>query len=125
MYRGLLVGSSFDPKILKAEAGAADAKGDLVVIPGTAVEFITLNFSDPNKVVDGQRSPPLRSADIKHHDGWTRLRATMRGDRIEVHLDGKKYLEVQDATFPEAGKIGLWSKSDARTLFDDLTVTGD
>ena len=49
----------------------------------------------------------------------------MKGDRIEVYLDGKKYLEAQDATFPEAGKIGLWSKSDARTLFDDLTVTGD
>ena len=45
-----------DPKILKTEAGAADAKGDLVIISGTAVEFITLNFSDPNKVVDGQRS---------------------------------------------------------------------
>ena len=43
-----------DPKILAAEA--ASGKGDVVVIPGTAVEFITLNFSDPNKVVDGQRS---------------------------------------------------------------------
>ena len=31
-------------------------KGDLVIIPGTAVEFLTLNFSDPNKEVDGQRS---------------------------------------------------------------------
>jgi peptide/nickel transport system substrate-binding protein len=42
------------PNILKpmAEGG----KGDLVVIPGTAVEFIALNFSDPNKEVDGQKS---------------------------------------------------------------------
>jgi peptide/nickel transport system substrate-binding protein len=43
-----------DPKILEAEA--AGGKGDLVVIPGTAVEFLALNFSDPNKEVDGQRS---------------------------------------------------------------------
>lgn len=43
-----------DPAVLNgfAEGGA----GDLVIIPGTAVEFLTLNFSDPNKEVDGQRS---------------------------------------------------------------------
>src|SRR5215212_6994139 len=43
-----------DPAVLRdmAESG----KGDLVIIPGTAVEFLTLNFSDPNKEVDGQRS---------------------------------------------------------------------
>jgi peptide/nickel transport system substrate-binding protein len=35
---------------------AAGGKGDIVIIPGTAVEFLTLNFSDPNKEVDGQRS---------------------------------------------------------------------
>jgi peptide/nickel transport system substrate-binding protein len=43
-----------DPKILKPEAEGG--KGDLVIVPGTGVEFIALNFSDPNKVVDGQRS---------------------------------------------------------------------
>ncbi len=42
------------PKILKPEAEGG--KGDLVIVPGTGVEFIALNFSDPNKVVDGQRS---------------------------------------------------------------------
>jgi peptide/nickel transport system substrate-binding protein len=43
-----------DPAVLNglAEGGS----GDLVIIPGTAVEFLTLNFSDPNKEVDGQRS---------------------------------------------------------------------
>jgi peptide/nickel transport system substrate-binding protein len=43
-----------DPAVLRdlAEGG----KGDLVIIPGTAVEFLTLNFSDPKKEVDGQRS---------------------------------------------------------------------
>ena len=43
-----------EPDILNkiAEGG----KGDLVIIPGTGVEWIALNFSDPNKNVDGQRS---------------------------------------------------------------------
>ncbi|MCC6315801.1 MAG: peptide ABC transporter substrate-binding protein [Thermomicrobiales bacterium] len=43
-----------EPDILR-EMGEG-GKGDLVIVPGTAVEFIALNFSDPNKVVDGQRS---------------------------------------------------------------------
>jgi peptide/nickel transport system substrate-binding protein len=43
-----------DPQIL--EDLAAGGAGDLVIIPGTAVEFLTLNFSDPNTEVDGQRS---------------------------------------------------------------------
>jgi len=43
-----------DPALLRqfVETG----QGDLEIIPGTAVEFLTLNFSDPNKEVDGQRS---------------------------------------------------------------------
>ncbi len=37
---------------------------------------------------------------------------------------GKKYLDVEDLTFLETGKIGLWTKADAHTEFDDLTVSG-
>jgi hypothetical protein len=46
----------------------------------------------------------------------------MIGDHIECYYDGQKYLEVDDATFPEAGKIGLSSKSDAQSQFDNLTL---
>jgi peptide/nickel transport system substrate-binding protein len=43
-----------DPELLRTfEAGG---KGNLVIVPGTAVEFLTLNFSDPHTEVDGQRS---------------------------------------------------------------------
>jgi len=41
----------------------------------------------------------------------------------DFEFDGKKCLEVDDATFPDAGRIGLWSKSEARSYFDDLTVS--
>src|SRR6516162_5191566 len=44
------------------------------------------------KVVDGKRSAPFQNADVKHHDGWTVVRVTMKGDHIEGYLDGKKYL---------------------------------
>ena len=46
----------------------------------------------------------------------------MVGPKIICYLDGKKYLEAEDATSPEAGRIGLWFKADAQSYFDELTV---
>lgn len=54
---------------------------------------------------------------------WHVLRITMHGQEIIGYLDGKKLLEAEDATFRDVGKIGLWTKSDARSLFDDLKVS--
>jgi hypothetical protein len=48
----------------------------------------------------------------------------MEGDHIECYLDGQKLLDVKDDTFKEAGKVGLWSKSDAQTHFDSFAVSG-
>jgi hypothetical protein len=43
-----------------------------------------------------------------------------KDDQIRCYLDDKLYLEAKDSTFKEAGKIGLWTKADAVTSFDDL-----
>ena len=56
---------------------------------------------------------------------WHTLRVTMTGHKITCYLDGKKHLEAEDSTFPDAGRIGLWSKADARSYFDDLVVHGE
>lgn len=74
------------------------------------------------KVVEGQRTQ-LQSADIPRRDGWHTIRVVMRGEAIECFYDGKKYLEARDTAFTASGKIGLWTKADAQTLFDDLTVS--
>ena len=49
---------------------------------------------------------------------------TSTGEQIACYYDGKKYLEFKDATFPDSGKIGLWSKAGAQSHFDDLTLAG-
>jgi hypothetical protein len=46
----------------------------------------------------------------------------MVGDHIQCYYDGKKELDVKDTTFKESGQIGLWSKADAQSHFDDLTL---
>ncbi len=74
------------------------------------------------KVVAGKRTQ-LGTVDIKVPEGeWHTIRVVHKADHIECYLDGKLHLDVKDATFPDAGKIGLWSKADAQTYFTDLQV---
>jgi hypothetical protein len=56
---------------------------------------------------------------------WHVLKIKQKGEQIECWLDGKKYLEVKDDTITKAGQIGLWTKADAQTYFDDLKVRGE
>jgi hypothetical protein len=51
---------------------------------------------------------------------WHTLRVHFQGDHFTVSLDGKRVIEGTDKTFPEAGKVGLWTKADSVTLFDDF-----
>jgi len=76
------------------------------------------------KVEDGKRTE-LASADVARSPGWHAIRVTMKGEHIACYLDGKKLMESNDATFEEAGKIGLWTKADAQTHFDDLTLKAE
>ncbi|MBX3295853.1 MAG: DUF1080 domain-containing protein [Acidobacteria bacterium] len=54
---------------------------------------------------------------------WSELRVVQTGNLAEVYVNGAKLFEVEDETFREAGKIGLWTKADSVTHFDDLKVT--
>ena len=48
----------------------------------------------------------------------------MAGPKITCYFDGAPHLSAEDSTFTDPGKIGLWSKADAQSLFDDLEVVG-
>lgn len=74
------------------------------------------------KVVNGKRRQLGTAEAIKTVPGWHELKAKMKGNHIECFYDGKKRLDVKDDTFKEAGKVGLWTKSDAVTNFDDFEV---
>lgn len=67
----------------------------------------------------------LRRVRTEGFAGWHTLRVRMNEDHIECYLDGTRYLDVRDVTFREAGQIGLWTRADAVTWFDDLKVTGE
>jgi hypothetical protein len=75
------------------------------------------------KLVDGKRTQ-LATADMEAPAGWRTIRVVVKGEQIECYLDGKKVVEAKDDTFKDAGKVGLWTKADAATNFDDLAVSG-
>lgn len=53
---------------------------------------------------------------------WSSLRVIARGELFAVSLNGEKLFDVEDATFRRAGKVGVWTKADSVTEFDDLKV---
>ncbi len=53
---------------------------------------------------------------------WHELKVECVGNKIICYYDGQKKIEATDDTFKEAGKIGLWTKADSVTYFDDLTA---
>jgi hypothetical protein len=53
---------------------------------------------------------------------WSVLRVVASGRSFEVYFDGTKLYEVEDTTFAQPGKVGVWTKADSVTQFDDLTV---
>ena len=54
---------------------------------------------------------------------WHTVRLVALGDHMQAWLDGTLYLDHRDARF-KSGRVGLWTKADSITAFDDLTIRG-
>ncbi len=53
---------------------------------------------------------------------WNTLRVIAKGPLIEVYLNDKKLFEVEDDTFPGPGRVGIWTRADSVTHFDDFVA---
>src|SRR5438552_1344424 len=51
---------------------------------------------------------------------WHTLRVDFEGNKFTVTFDGTKVIEATDESFVNAGKVGVWTKADSVTLFDDF-----
>ena len=74
--------------------------------------------------IKGKRTS-FKNIDTKVAPGvWHTLRVEFKGKKFAVIFDGKKVIEATDDSFAEAGKVGVWTKADSVTLFDDFTYGG-
>jgi hypothetical protein len=114
---------------IRADSGKEDQGGGLIWRARDADNYYVARYNPLENnfrlyyVKDGRRKQ-LASADIRgvKSSEWFRLKIVHTGDRMEAYLNDRKYLEATDRTFTKAGGIGLWSKADAASSFDDLAV---
>jgi len=72
------------------------------------------------------KGTPANTYGVQHEvpaQAWSTLAVTFQGNVFTVFLNGQKLFEVEDSTFTEAGKVGLWTKADSVTHFDDFEFT--
>jgi hypothetical protein len=119
----------------KAVAGSQDRAAGIVWRAKDANNYYVTraNALEDNvvlyKTVNGVRSP----LDIVGRKGgygigikvpsntWHTLRIDFKASRFSVSFNGKQVFEVEDSTFTDAGKVGLWTKADSVTLFDQIS----
>jgi hypothetical protein len=119
----------------KAAAGSQDRAAGIVwrARDGNNYYVLRANALEDNvvlyKTVDGVRS----ALDIVGRKGgygveervpantWHSLRVDFKAAHFSASLNGKQLFEVEDSTFTDAGKVGLWTKADSVTLFDEVT----
>jgi hypothetical protein len=55
---------------------------------------------------------------------WHTLRVDFEKNHFTVTFDGKNAIEWDDDTFTKPGAVGVWTKADSVTLFDDFSYDG-
>jgi hypothetical protein len=112
----------------KAVSGEVDQAAGLVFRLKDANNYyiVRANAKEDNyrlyRVVAGRRRV-FAGANLEVTSGqWHELRVTGIGNKIVCYYDGAKKIEAIDDTFKNAGKVGLWTKADSVTYFDDFRV---
>jgi hypothetical protein len=119
----------------KAVAGSQDRAAGIVWRAKDANNYYVTraNALEDNvvlyKTVNGVRSPldivgrkGGYGTDVRvPADTWHSLRIDFSGSHFRVSFNGEQLFEVEDSTFEEAGMLGLWTKADSVTLFDQVT----
>ena len=74
------------------------------------------------KMVDGRRTSIGRSRFIDTRDNmWHTLRIEFSGNKVVAIWDGKEVASATDDAITQPGAVGVWTKLDAITLFDNLS----
>ena len=115
---------------LRADSGSEDQGGGPMWRVRDADNYYVARYNPLEnnfrlyKVSGGMRTMLKSASGIRIPAGkWFDIRIVQQGSKIQCFLDGKKYLETEDTTFSDAGGVGLWSKADAATSFDNMVVT--
>ena len=111
----------------KAVSGKEDQAGGLIWRAKDSYNYYVAraNALEDNvciyHTIKGRRTEKKRMELKVSPNEWHTLRVEFAGAHFTVLLDGRKAIEWDDVTFAEPGKVGLWTKADSVTLFDDFS----
>ena len=112
----------------KPISGQEDASGGIVFrFTGGKYYVVRANALEDNFRLyyydRGRRQLATASVKTPALGQWHTVRVVAVGDHVQAWLDGKLHLDHRDARF-KSGRVGLWTKADSITAFDDLTIRG-
>src|SRR5712691_4072794 len=70
--------------------------------------------------LNGRRTERKRTNMKVAPNQWHTLRVDFQANHFTVTFDGKRAIEWDDEKLKDAGKVGVWTKADSVTLFDDF-----
>jgi hypothetical protein len=92
-------------------------------LEGNVVAYKTVNGTRSSLDLVGQKGGYGVKTAVAANQ-WHTLRVEFAGPRFKVIFKGKPLFEVEDATFTQAGMVGLWTKADSVTAFTDFAFGG-
>lgn len=123
---------------IKPISGQEDQAGGLIwryrdpdnyyIVRANALEdnVVLYRVEGGTRVALAPKGTPPKTYGVKHKVParvWSTLRVTFLGNLFTVYFNGQKLFEVEDASFPGPGKVGVWTKADSVTYFDDFEIT--
>ena len=122
-------GKNIDFRVkFRATAGKIDQGGGVIWRATDAKNYYLCRYNplEANirvyKVVNGERVIIHSVENVEEKPGWQTMRVVTNSNRQEGHVNDEVRFSIVDETWPGAGKVGLWSKADAQTHFDDLEL---
>ncbi len=123
-YQNVVVSVKF-----KAVAGKVDQAGGIIfrVQDPNNYYLVRANALEDNyrlyHVVAGKRREFAGSNFRVTPNAWHKLRVEIAGNQIKCYYDDQLKITATDDTFKGPGKVGLWTKADSVTYFDDLEIS--
>ena len=113
---------------LRADSGNEDRGGGLIWRMVDEQNYYLARWNPLEKTVAVYRTVKGRRITLQFvpvagvSGEWHSLKVTMKGRVISIEFDDAKAMSLPDDTWKEAGRVGLWTRSDAHSSFDDLAI---
>jgi hypothetical protein len=127
VLRGASIENGFVEVKFKALAGKEDEAGGVVWRWKDGDNYYVARANALENNVSLYYTEGGRRITIKYVDApvpprvWHTLRVEFSAERISVALNGKTYIDLKDTRIKGPGAVGLWTKADSVTVFDDFS----